>query len=168
MAALSHLEKMILFAADENGRLAIPKCDKEGVKVIRTALARMKRRGFVYRQKTFALNCLPYALTAMAQDLKNEIVCRDCPLDEAETAILCSANEQGQIDIPCGSAMEIDRFLATLVGLEKIGFVARIPDGRFYCPFKLTEKGVAFKTTVGKASPQNVGMEIFASVPIAT
>ena len=64
---------------------------------------------------------------------------------ESETSALLSANEEGQISIPCGSACEIDFFLKTLVRLEKMGFVSRKTGAAFYRPFQLTEKGLAVK-----------------------
>lgn len=71
---LSTLERLILFVADEDGRIPLPKGDKECVKTLRVSLAHMKKRGFVAREKNHAENCLPYALTTMGKTLREEII----------------------------------------------------------------------------------------------
>lgn len=62
-------------------------------------------------------------------------------LNELEVSALLAANETGQIDFPCGSAMEIEDYLHALLRLEKLGFVSRSPGKAFYRPFTLTATG---------------------------
>ena len=70
----------------------------------------------------------------------------DIKLNESEITALLSANETGQIDFPCGSAMEIEAHLRMLLRLEKAGFVSRSGGKAFYRPFMLTPQGLSLKS----------------------
>jgi len=69
-------------------------------------------------------------------------------LTESEISALVSANENGQINIPCGSACGIETFRKNLINLEKMGFVRRKIGTAFYRPFQLTETGKTLKSEV--------------------
>lgn len=71
---LSTLERLILFVADDDGLIPMPKGDKECMKTLRISLAHMKKRGFVTRQKNRGPGCLPYSLTASGKTLRHEIL----------------------------------------------------------------------------------------------
>jgi hypothetical protein len=62
-------------------------------------------------------------------------------LNESDFALLCSADEKGEIEIPCGSATEIEETLRALLCLENAGFVNRKEGSKHYRPFMLTEQG---------------------------
>jgi hypothetical protein len=66
-------------------------------------------------------------------------------ITEREILALISADGIGQINIPDGSACEIDAFLNNLIDLENMGFVSRKIGTAFYRPFRLTEKGRLLK-----------------------
>ena len=74
-------------------------------------------------------------------------------LTDSETSALISANEEGQINIPCGSACDIEAFRKTLINLEKMGFVSRKVGTAFYRPFHLTETGKTLKSEVLDSLP---------------
>jgi len=66
-------------------------------------------------------------------------------LNELDVAALLSANEEGQINIPCGSATEIEAFHRSLLRLENAGYVSRSDGKMFYRPFVLTGDGKSLK-----------------------
>ena len=74
------------------------------------------------------------------------------PLRESEIFALLSADGKGQINIPCGSASEIEEFRLTLLRLEKKGLVSRCEGAAFYRPFILTVHGLSARSL----SPCNV------------
>jgi len=67
------------------------------------------------------------------------------PLTRPEISALLSASESGQINAPCGTAMEIDAFVKVMRKLERRGLVSRKPGDAYYRPFHLTEQGIALK-----------------------
>ena len=71
---LTTLERMVLFVADDEGRIPLPKGGKDDVKTLRVTLARMKKMGFVSREENRDANCLPYALTKSGKTLRDEII----------------------------------------------------------------------------------------------
>ena len=68
------------------------------------------------------------------------------PLRDFELSVLLSADEDGRINIPCGSASEIEEFRLTLLRLEKKGLVSRCEGVAFYRPFILTTSGVSARS----------------------
>lgn len=67
------LVKLILFAADDDGRIPFPRGDKTSVRILRLAMACMKRRGLVERGRDREPACLPYTLTEAGVALREEI-----------------------------------------------------------------------------------------------
>ena len=59
----SRLERLLIFAADEEGRIPFPKCKESGLPTIRRALAQLKKRGLVQRGESTHLNGSSYVLT---------------------------------------------------------------------------------------------------------
>jgi len=64
---------------------------------------------------------------------------------------LLSADATGLIEIPPGSACEIEDITNDLMALEKMGFLTRPIGSAYYRPFQLTEKGAKLKSTLVKA-----------------
>ena len=67
-------------------------------------------------------------------------------LKALEISVLVSADEAGQVAIPCGSATEIQDWLDALLRLERAGCVSRVPGNAYYRPFALTAEGRALKS----------------------
>jgi hypothetical protein len=59
----SRIERLVLFAADNEGRIPFPKCKKSDLRIIRRALAQLKKRGFVQEEERPHSNGSPYVLT---------------------------------------------------------------------------------------------------------
>jgi hypothetical protein len=71
---LSTLERLVIFAADEGGRIPMPCGEKNNMRTIRIALAHMKKKGLVYREKKTTSDCLPYALTESGRSVREDIL----------------------------------------------------------------------------------------------
>jgi hypothetical protein len=88
-------------------------------------------------------------------------------LTESEMSALLSSNESGEIIIPCGSAMEIEARLETLLCLEEAGFASRNEGRKFYRPFVLTPKGKSLRAELLRVSTTNMPAEShFCGVPL--
>jgi len=59
----TRLERLVIFAADKEGRIPIPKGEKSGLQTIRKALAQLKKRGLVRKEESPHADCAPYVLT---------------------------------------------------------------------------------------------------------
>lgn len=71
---LTTVERPMFFVADDEGRIPVPKGDKNSLKTLRVTLARMKKKGFVGRRKSRSLNCPAYALTPSGKMMKQEMI----------------------------------------------------------------------------------------------
>lgn len=61
--------------------------------------------------------------------------------NELEILTVLDTDREGRIQIPSGSAMEMDSYLRRLSRLRKAGLVARSTKTAFYRPFVLTPNG---------------------------
>jgi hypothetical protein len=131
---LSPLERLILFAADDDGRLAMPRGEKDGIKAIRDTLARMKKKGLVCREKGRRTDNLPYSLTLSARKLRDDItwIC----LENYEYAGFCPDCIAETTDESPGGTRTING-----IGTELHGKDARCPTcfsvikKKFFCVF---------------------------------
>ena len=55
----TRLERLVIFAADKEGRIPIPKGEKSGLQTIRKALAQLKKRGLVRKEEIPHADCSP-------------------------------------------------------------------------------------------------------------
>jgi len=69
-------------------------------------------------------------------------------LKTLERAILLSADREGRINIPPGTAMHIDVYVSVLFRLQADGLVTREAKAPYYSHFTLTEKGKALRLTL--------------------
>jgi hypothetical protein len=66
-------------------------------------------------------------------------------LSLAEIQPLLAVTETGCINIPSGSAMEIEIYLKNLLRLQKAGLVMRLKGKAFYRPFMITALGQSLR-----------------------
>ena len=66
-------------------------------------------------------------------------------MKKLERAILLSADKEGHISIPPGTAMHIDVYVSILLRLQVAGLVDRNAKAPYYSHFTLTEKGKVFR-----------------------
>ena len=59
----TRIERLMIFAADKEGRIPFPKCKKGDLRTIRRALAQLKKRGLVRREESPHSNGSPFILT---------------------------------------------------------------------------------------------------------
>ena len=78
-AALNPLERVVLFATDEEGRIPIPRGEKRGVRTIRTAIVHLEKQGIVarghegHRDQIAGGNHLLFVLTSLGKRIKKEM-----------------------------------------------------------------------------------------------
>ena len=64
MDAHSHrMERVLIFAADNEGRIPVPTFEKRGLQAIRKTLARLKKKGLVREDEGPHSGCSPFVLT---------------------------------------------------------------------------------------------------------
>lgn len=63
----TRLERLVIFAADKEGRIPVPKGDKNGLQTIRKALAQLKKRGLVRKEESPHADSSPYVLTDLGK-----------------------------------------------------------------------------------------------------
>ncbi len=82
----------------------------------------------------------------------NEDVSKLVVMKKLERAILLSADKEGRISIPPGTAMHIDVYVTILCRLQATGVVNRDAKAPYYSPFSLTEKGKALRLAMQQAA----------------
>jgi len=59
----TRLERLVIFAADKEGRIPVSKGGKGDLATIRKALAQLKKKGLVRKEASPLAGCAPYVLT---------------------------------------------------------------------------------------------------------
>lgn len=68
-----------------------------------------------------------------------------------EKQVIFAADDSGVINIPAGTAEEIESWHVALTRLERQGYVKREHNARYYGPFRLTEIGEALRLNLSQA-----------------
>ena len=68
------IERLMIFAADNDGRIPFPKCKKGDLRTIRKALAQLKKRGFVHKEESLHSNGSPYVLTDSGKSCREYMI----------------------------------------------------------------------------------------------
>ena len=63
----TRLERLVIFAADKEGRIPVPKGEKIGLQTIRKALTQLKKKGLVRKAESPHADCSPYVLTDLGK-----------------------------------------------------------------------------------------------------
>ena len=95
----TRLERLVIFAADKEGRIPIPKGEKSGLQTIRKALAQLKKRGLVRKEESPHADCAPYVLTDLG------IHCREYMTSGAIQDEVCSMNWSKEVSLPPSSGL---------------------------------------------------------------
>ena len=66
----TRLERLVIFAADKEGRIPFPKSRNGGLQKIRRALAQLKKRGLVRKDESPHADCSPYVLTDLGKSCR--------------------------------------------------------------------------------------------------
>ena len=64
----------MIFAADKEGRIPVPKGEKIGLQTIQKALAQLKKKGFVRKVESPHADCSPYVLTDLGKHCREYMI----------------------------------------------------------------------------------------------
>jgi len=75
MDSNSHrMERMVIFAADKEGRIPFPKSKNDGIQRIRRALGRLKKMGLVRKDESLYSGSSPYLLTDLGRSRRESMI----------------------------------------------------------------------------------------------
>jgi len=70
----TRLERLVIFAADKEGRIPVPKGEKIGLQTIRKALTQLKKKGLVRKAESPHADCSPYVLTDLGKHCREYMI----------------------------------------------------------------------------------------------
>jgi hypothetical protein len=95
----TRLERLVIFAADKEGRIPVPKGNKSGLQTIRKALALLKKRGLVRKEESPHADGSPYVLTDLGKH------CREYMTSGAIQSEVSSMNWSAAEPLPPSSGL---------------------------------------------------------------